>query len=72
MRGVSPIRSSDALIALFVCPGAILLDVMLSDLSGFEVARRLRADPQMGSTPIIMIAALREKYGQEGRRDRGE
>lgn len=36
----------------------ILLDVMLPDLNGFEVCRRLRADPATRTTPIVMVTAL--------------
>ena len=38
-------------------PDLILLDVMMPDLDGFEVARRLRADPLFASVPILMFTA---------------
>lgn len=38
-------------------PDLILLDLMLPDLDGLEVCRRVRQDPQLGSTPIIMVTA---------------
>ncbi|MCX6025721.1 MAG: response regulator, partial [Chloroflexi bacterium] len=38
-------------------PDLILLDVMMPDLDGFEVARRLRADPLYASVPILMFTA---------------
>ncbi len=38
-------------------PDLILLDVMMPDLDGYEVARRLRADPQLAHIPIIMFTA---------------
>lgn len=39
-------------------PDLILLDVMLPDLDGLEVTRRLRADPAMSTVPILLITVL--------------
>jgi CheY-like chemotaxis protein len=39
-------------------PDVILLDVMLPGMDGFEVCRRLRANPQLAEVPIVMITAL--------------
>ena len=36
-------------------PNAVLLDVGLPDLSGYEVARRLRANPRFASTLLIAV-----------------
>ncbi|MBI5713206.1 MAG: response regulator, partial [Chloroflexi bacterium] len=33
-------------------PNLILLDVMMPDMEGYEVTRRLRADPELARTPI--------------------
>lgn len=38
-------------------PDIILLDVMMPDMDGYEVARRLRADPRTAATPILMFTA---------------
>jgi CheY-like chemotaxis protein len=38
-------------------PDAILLDLNLPDLSGFEVLRILRADPATRDIPVIVISA---------------
>jgi pilus assembly protein CpaE len=38
-------------------PDLIILDVMMPDMDGYEVCRRLRADPAMASVPIIMFTA---------------
>lgn len=38
-------------------PDLVLLDLMLPDLQGVEVCRRLRADPVTAQTPIIMLTA---------------
>jgi len=39
-------------------PDLILLDVMMPKLSGFEVCRRLRADPQTRDVAVLMVTAL--------------
>lgn len=38
-------------------PDLILLDVMMPDMDGYEVARRLRHDPDTASIPILMFTA---------------
>jgi signal transduction histidine kinase len=38
-------------------PDVVVLDVMLPDLNGFEVARRLRADPRYVRLPILHLSA---------------
>jgi len=44
-----------------VAPDVILLDVMMPGMDGYEVCRRLRADPQLGEVPILMITALDDR-----------
>lgn len=38
-------------------PDVILLDVMMPEMDGFEVTRRLRADARTQATPILMFTA---------------
>jgi signal transduction histidine kinase len=38
-------------------PDLILLDVKLPDIDGFEVSRRLKADPETASIPVLQITA---------------
>lgn len=39
-------------------PDLILLDVMMPDMSGFEVAQHLKSDPETCEIPIIFLTAL--------------
>ncbi len=38
-------------------PDAILLDVNLPDLNGFEVCRRLKSDPATANIPVVFLTA---------------
>jgi adenylate cyclase len=39
-------------------PDLVLLDVVMPEMSGYEVCRRLRADPRTALTPVVMVTAL--------------
>ena len=39
-------------------PDLVLLDVMMPDMSGFEVSQQLKANPEMAEIPIIFLTAL--------------
>lgn len=44
-------------IALDFQPDIILLDIMLPDIDGYEICRRLREHPSLSDTKIIMVTA---------------
>lgn len=41
-------------------PDLILLDIMMPKMNGFEVAARLRANPETKMVPIVMVTALQD------------
>ncbi|MBE3039359.1 MAG: response regulator [Chloroflexi bacterium] len=41
-------------------PDLILLDIMMPKLSGFEVCRKLKGNPETAAIPICMVTALNE------------
>ena len=41
-------------------PDIMLLDVMMPKMSGFEVCRRVKNDPNTADIPVIMVTALNE------------
>jgi len=41
-------------------PDLILLDIMMPKLSGYEVCRQLRQEPQTRDIPVLMVTALKD------------
>lgn len=39
-------------------PDALVLDLMMPGMSGYEVLRELRSDPELSSTPVLVLTAL--------------
>lgn len=64
MPNVTTISAKNGLEALDAVarekPDLILLDIMMPKMSGFEVCRRLKSDPQTRDIQIIMVTALNE------------
>lgn len=42
-------------------PDLILLDIMMPKMDGYEVCRRLKADPQTRDIPVVFVSALGEE-----------
>jgi len=42
-------------------PDLILLDIMLPEIDGFEVCRRIKENPATSSIPIIMLTAKKSR-----------
>lgn len=39
------------------CPDLILLDIQLPGIDGYEVARRIKANPELRKIPIIVVTS---------------
>src|ERR1700683_4524812 len=39
-------------------PDIVLLDVMMPDMDGMEVCRRIKSDPKTAHLPVVMVTAL--------------
>lgn len=48
-------------------PDLVILDLMLPDVSGYEVCQQARRDPTLADTPILVLTAR----AQEAERQRG-
>jgi putative two-component system response regulator len=59
-------NAKDALDEAFANPpDLILLDVMMPDIDGFEVCRRLKANPKLADIPVIFITSKNEDEYEE-------
>lgn len=58
------ISAADGIVALEIIkkrhPDLVLLDVMMPKISGFEVCKKIKRDPQTADIPVIMVTALNE------------
>jgi two-component system phosphate regulon response regulator PhoB len=61
---VDAVGSGQAGLALAakIRPAVIVLDLMLPDVSGMEVCRALRADPQLADVAVLMLTARGDEY----------
>ncbi len=52
---------AEALTALESAPAdLVLLDVMMPDINGYEVLKRLKANPRLAGIPVLMISSLED------------
>jgi pilus assembly protein CpaE len=52
-------------------PDLAIVDVMMPDMTGYEVVRRLRADPATASLPIIILTARGQPVDRQAALDAG-
>jgi adenylate cyclase len=45
-------------------PDLILLDIMMPDISGYEICERLKSDPHLRGIPIIFLSALEDVFNK--------
>jgi DNA-binding response OmpR family regulator len=64
LRDYKPILAEDGESGLRLAreqrPDVMLLDLMLPDINGFDVCRRLRTDPTTRLIPVVMLTALND------------
>ena len=60
-------KAALAALAADPLPSLVLLDIMLPKIDGYEVLRRIRAEPRTKALPVVMVTSLsREKEMQRG------
>jgi CheY-like chemotaxis protein len=52
-------------------PDAILLDIMMPDMDGFQTLKALQANPGTRAIPVVMLTAKMTAAGQKGFRPDG-
>lgn len=45
-------------------PDAVLLDVVMNDMNGFQVCRALNSDTATKSIPVVLVSSKKEKTDQ--------
>jgi len=60
VKGVSNGRAALESVAEEI-PDLILLDIMLPEIDGFEVCRRIKSEPSTRNIPVIMLTAKKSR-----------
>jgi len=47
-------------------PDLVLLDVMMPEMDGFKVVRKIRGDRRLRATPVVLITAYDEPFVEHG------
>ena len=43
-------------------PDLIIMDLMMPEMDGFEACKRLKADPELDSIPILVLTAIGQQF----------
>ena len=49
-----------------ITPELIILDYMMPDVSGFELCKQIRNRPETANTPVIVLSAVTDSFGNVG------
>ncbi len=64
--GLNVTVASDGLEALEriqeACPDLVVLDIVMPRMNGYEVCRRLKADPKTKNVPVVMCSSKGEEF----------
>jgi twitching motility two-component system response regulator PilH len=44
------------------CPDVVVLDIVMPRMNGYEVCRRLKADPKTEKVPVVMCSSKGEEF----------
>ena len=66
LDGTSALREAHARL-----PAAVVLDLMLPDIDGFEVCKQLKREPDTRPVPVIMLTALTDEASKQRGRECG-
>jgi len=44
------------------CPDLVVLDIVMPKMNGYEVCRRLKADPKTQNLPVVMCSSKGEEF----------
>ncbi|MEL6223917.1 MAG: response regulator [Cyanobacteria bacterium J06626_14] len=44
------------------CPDLVVLDIVMPKMNGYEVCRRLKADPSTQDVPVVMCSSKGEEF----------
>lgn len=74
-HGIQTVETRDGVHVLELArahrPDLILMDIHLPEISGLEVTRRLKADPDLKSIPVIAVTAFAMKGDEQKIREGG-
>ena len=74
-HGYKVIQTRDGLSALDLArkhmPDLILMDIQLPELDGYEATRRIKANPALNSTPVIVVTSYALSGDEEKARAAG-